>query len=260
MSFERSRELMEFVHLNIRREMHGDEKVNGIDLRFRASLSNDVLSEFSSTLKSSLYQREETPQQDFDPATVPLTVVKNPAMGTIKWDLRYDIARVVVHHGVDGSSDVVFGLAKVNKFAITPQQGGTCIVEFRVQISDPEAMDIAKLSAVIGQNVFVTIDPEGGEEEEDSDNGGGAGDLADSIPGAASEDPMYGMAKDLVKTMKKVTVSGIQRHLKIGYERASRLIEQLEADGLVTTEDDKGNRTAVQEKAARGGRRLAAVE
>lgn len=189
MSFERTRELVEFVHLNLRREVHGDEKVNGIDLRFRASLSNDALAEFSPTLKTDLYRREDTPQQDLDPASVPFTVLKNPPMGPIKWDLKYECARIVVHHGIDESSDIVFSLAKINKFLITAQQGGTCIVEFRVQVSDPDSDDIAKLSAVLGQSIYLTAEPEGGEEEEDpqADFGDGANEIAAQM--AAEKNP-----------------------------------------------------------------------
>jgi len=200
MSFERTRELIEFVHFNLRREIHGDEKVNGIDLRFRASLSNEMLVEFSSTLKTDLYKREDTPQLDIEPGNVPFTVLKNPQMGTIKWDLRYDIARVVVHHGIDDSSDIVFGLAKVNKFTITPQQGGTCIVEFRVQVSDPDASDIAKLSAVLGQSVYVTVDPEGGEEEDEydtADTGAGANEIAEQIANQKNPEKRRGGRKQM---------------------------------------------------------------
>jgi len=188
MSFERNHELVEFVHLNLRREVHGDEKVNGIDLRFRATLPNEALAEFSPTLKTDLYRREDTPQQDFDPASVPFTVLKNPPMGPIKWDLKYECARVVVHHGIDEKSDIVFGLAKVNKFVITAQEGGSCIVEFRVQVSDPDADAIAKLSAVLGQSIYLTVEPDGGEEEdEDADYGDGANDIAAQM--AAEKDP-----------------------------------------------------------------------
>jgi hypothetical protein len=251
---------MEFVHLNLRREIHGDEQVNGIDLRFRVELSNETIVHFSPTLKTSLWKREDTPQSDIEPESVPYTIVKNPEMGTIKWDVKYECGRFVVHHGIDEKSDIAFALAKVNKFSILPRNGGRYVCEFRVQISDPDASDIAKLSAVLGQTVYASVDAEGGEPDEDDENGNGTGDLADRVTGAASEDPMYSMAKELIKTMKKITVSGVQRHLKIGYERANGLVEQLEIDGLVTAEDDKGNRTAVQQKATRGGRRLAAVE
>ena len=190
MSFQADRELFEFVHLNVRREIHGDEKVNGIDLRFRAVRSNETLVQYSPTLKSDLYRRAETPQQDIDPASVPFTVLKNPLMGTFKWDEHFDCARAVVHHGIDEKSDIVFALAKVNKFTITAQQGATYVQEFRVQVSDPDAEAIAKLSAVLGQSVYITVDPEGGEEEdeEQADFGEGANEIAEQI--ATHKDPV----------------------------------------------------------------------
>lgn len=257
MSFERSRELMELVHLNIRREVHGDERVNGIDIRFRVDLTNDVLAEFSPTLKTTLYAREETPQGDFDPDSVPYTVVKNPQMGTIKWDAKYDCARAVVHHGIDGRNDIAFALAKVNKFSILPKNGGTLTCEFRVQVSDPDDMDIARLIAVNGQQVYVTIESEGGEPEEDEQaDFGAAGNEGyappidgtvkkDFGPAEDEDDEFFKPAMEHVIREQKVSVSIIQKFCHVGFNRASRLVERMESQGIVSAEDAKGKRTVL---------------
>jgi hypothetical protein len=258
MSFERHRELMELAHLNIRTEQHGDEKVNGIDISFRVDLSNDVLSEFSPTLKSSLYQREETPQQDFDPATIPLKIVKNPQMGTIKWDTKYDCARVVVHHGSDEKNDVVFGLAKVNKFSFLPKNGGTLQCSFQVQVSDPDDMDLAKLAAVNGKKVLVTVESEGGEPEEDEQQAdfGAAGNAgfappadgapkADLGPEEEGDDEIYKVAMEHVIREQKVSVSIVQKLCKVGFNRAGRMVERMESQGVVSPEDGKGKRAVL---------------
>ena len=188
MSFERNRELMKLVHINVRGEKHGDEDETAVDLSFRANLPNDVLSEFSPTLKSSLYAKPDSPQQEI-PDPNHLTEVKNPQLGSLKWDLKYDFARVVVHHGIDGSNDLIFGLARIKKFVITPKQGGTCEIQFQVQVH-PEPKQSGVLLEILNQEVYVTIDPEGGEEEEDpqADFGEGANEIAKQI--AAQKGPV----------------------------------------------------------------------
>lgn len=258
MSFELDRVLMEFVHMNIRQEVHGDEQVNGIDLRFRVELSNETMVHFSSTLKTSLWKREDTPQGDFDPESIPYTIVKNPEMGTIKWDTKYDCARFAVHHGIDDKNDIAFALAKVNKFSFLPRNGARYVCEFRVQISDPDTSDIAKLSAVLGQTVYGSVDGEGGEPEEDEPQAdfGAAGNEGYAPPIDGTVKPDFGPAEDEddeffkpamehVIREQKVTVSIIQKLCHVGFNRASRLVERMESQGIVSAEDGKGKRTVL---------------
>ncbi|MGN6955179.1 DNA translocase FtsK, partial [Neisseria sp. P0015.S004] len=42
---------------------------------------------------------------------------------------------------------------------------------------------------------------------------------------------------------RKASISNIQRQLRIGYNRAARLIDQMEADGIVSPAENNGNRT-----------------
>jgi S-DNA-T family DNA segregation ATPase FtsK/SpoIIIE len=50
----------------------------------------------------------------------------------------------------------------------------------------------------------------------------------------ASQDPMYEPAKELVLKSNKASISYVQRNLRIGYNRAARLIERMEKEGLVS--------------------------
>ena len=56
-------------------------------------------------------------------------------------------------------------------------------------------------------------------------------------------DPMYDEAVSVVLKSRKASISNIQRQLRIGYNRAARLIEQMEADGIVSSAENNGNRT-----------------
>jgi S-DNA-T family DNA segregation ATPase FtsK/SpoIIIE len=55
-------------------------------------------------------------------------------------------------------------------------------------------------------------------------------------------DPLYDQAVEIVVKTRRPSISLVQRHLRIGYNRAARLIEQMEKAGLVSTMQSNGNR------------------
>ncbi len=58
----------------------------------------------------------------------------------------------------------------------------------------------------------------------------------------AESDPLYDQAVAIVLKTRRASISLVQRHLRIGYNRAARLIEQMERAGLVSTMQTNGNR------------------
>jgi len=71
----------------------------------------------------------------------------------------------------------------------------------------------------------------------------GDGDDALSVEGADAEtDPMYDQAVAVVLKTRRPSISLVQRHLRIGYNRAARLIEQMERAGMVSPMQTNGNR------------------
>jgi S-DNA-T family DNA segregation ATPase FtsK/SpoIIIE len=74
---------------------------------------------------------------------------------------------------------------------------------------------------------------------------GEGGDLLAGEAGAAGgteSDPMYDQAVAIVLQHKRASISLVQRHLRIGYNRAARLLEQMEKSGLVSAMATNGNR------------------
>jgi S-DNA-T family DNA segregation ATPase FtsK/SpoIIIE len=69
--------------------------------------------------------------------------------------------------------------------------------------------------------------------------GGAAGDGAE---GGGEKDPMYDQAVEIVLKNRKASISLVQRHLKIGYNRAARLVEDMEKAGLVSAMSTNGQR------------------
>ena len=60
--------------------------------------------------------------------------------------------------------------------------------------------------------------------------------------GGGEADPLYDQAVEIVLRTRRPSISLVQRHLRIGYNRAARLIEQMEQSGLVSTMQSNGNR------------------
>ena len=58
----------------------------------------------------------------------------------------------------------------------------------------------------------------------------------------SSKDELYQQALDLVLREGKASTSFIQRHLQIGYNRAARLIDQMEAEGIISGANHVGKR------------------
>ncbi len=73
--------------------------------------------------------------------------------------------------------------------------------------------------------------------------GGTVDDEDLSLPGGdAEKDPMYDQAVEVVLKNRKASISLVQRHLKIGYNRAARLVEDMEKAGLVSAMSGSGQR------------------
>jgi len=67
-----------------------------------------------------------------------------------------------------------------------------------------------------------------------------------SVDGSDGEaDPMYDQAVEVVLKTRRPSISLVQRHLRIGYNRAARLIEQMERAGLVSAMGSNGNREVI---------------
>jgi S-DNA-T family DNA segregation ATPase FtsK/SpoIIIE len=75
----------------------------------------------------------------------------------------------------------------------------------------------------------------------DADEDGGADELL-SGGGGGESDALYDQAVEIVMRTRRPSISLVQRHLRIGYNRAARLLEQMEQAGLVSTMQTNGNR------------------
>jgi S-DNA-T family DNA segregation ATPase FtsK/SpoIIIE len=105
-------------------------------------------------------------------------------------------------------------------------------------VSDQEVHQVVDHLKKSGQPEYIDAIINGVSEEEENGgrNGGGAGESS------GESDPLYDEAVRIVTESRRASVSGVQRRLKIGYNRAARMIEEMERAGIVGSLQSNGSR------------------
>ena len=112
-------------------------------------------------------------------------------------------------------------------------------------VSDDEVHRVVEHLKATGAPEYIEdiLTGSGSDDEEGGGEGGeGAGD--------AESDPLYDQAVDIVLKNQRASISLVQRHLRIGYNRSARLIEAMEKAGLVSGMDGRGGREVLMKKPA----------
>jgi S-DNA-T family DNA segregation ATPase FtsK/SpoIIIE len=101
-------------------------------------------------------------------------------------------------------------------------------------VADDEVHTVVEYLKSRGQPQYIegVLDGNDGDPE-----GEGAGEN-----GNVENDPLYDQAVEVVLRSRRASISLVQRHLRIGYNRAARLIEQMERAGMVSPMQSNGNR------------------
>ena len=102
-------------------------------------------------------------------------------------------------------------------------------------VSEEECVNIAEHLKKQGEPAYINSIT---KEESAGASSGGPGDSSEA-------DPLYTDAIELVAREQKASTSFIQRHLQIGYNRAARIIEQMESDGIVGPANHVGKRDII---------------
>jgi S-DNA-T family DNA segregation ATPase FtsK/SpoIIIE len=86
---------------------------------------------------------------------------------------------------------------------------------------------------------------------DETEEGGASGELL-AGEGGGESDPLYDQAVEIVLRTRRPSISLVQRHLRIGYNRAARLLESMEQAGLVSSMQSNGNREVLTPDRAQG--------
>jgi len=113
-------------------------------------------------------------------------------------------------------------------------------------VADHEVQKVVDHWKALAEPQYVEGILEGGVPDEvDAGSAVGFGGLQQTLAEAGVDgesDPMYDQAVAVVLKHKRASISLVQRHLRIGYNRAARLLEQMEKSGLVSSMATNGNR------------------
>lgn len=148
------------AHMNVRSEKHGTEHETAVDLKLMASMPSSVLDILSPGMRADFYDR------DTDGGW---TKLKHKLFLPIGWGEEHTGRAVTLDYGLgdDGTPELDFEDgrtsnlrligAKVNKFKFTPQDGGSVLVEYRVQVSKVEGAAVSLLSTLLRRSVWVIM-------------------------------------------------------------------------------------------------------
>lgn len=155
--FSLDKQMVKISNVNPRSERHGEETQLACDISIVVRLANSVLSEFHPQLLHALYERDAS-QGDLISDESHMPNLKFPELAPLAW--KFDSAgyQAIVHYGIGGQSDIKLIDAKVNKFHIHAQEGGTVSISFRVQ-AHPDSNEVGKLCSLIQNEVEVTLVP-----------------------------------------------------------------------------------------------------
>jgi S-DNA-T family DNA segregation ATPase FtsK/SpoIIIE len=118
-----------------------------------------------------------------------------------------------------------------------PSGSGSAVRVHGAFVSDEEVHRVVAYLKTQGEPNYIEGILEGGVL--DGDGGDAAGDAGSA---SGENDPMYDQAVGIVLQHRRASISLVQRHLRIGYNRAARLLEQMEKSGLVSGMASNGNR------------------
>ena len=114
-------------------------------------------------------------------------------------------------------------------------------------VSDDEVHRVVEHLKTTGAPEYIEdiLTGSGSDDEEGGEGGEGGGQANDG-----ESDPLYDQAVDIVLKNQRASISLVQRHLRIGYNRSARLIEAMEKAGLVSGMDGRGGREVLMKKPA----------
>ena len=104
-------------------------------------------------------------------------------------------------------------------------------------VSDQEVHRVAEYLKAQGEPQYIDGVLDSMEESTD------AGSSGQSLN--AEADPLYDQAVEIVLKSRRASISQVQRNLRVGYNRAARLVEQMEAAGIVSAMQSNGNREVI---------------
>ncbi len=188
MSFEPKNLAVTLKTVTIRNEKHGDDDVTAISMGLRATLANTELDALDATLRHALYQA--VPGQEQLPGVEPATpLLRTKSIETLPLKQCFEGWTLEIDHGIDEADPIKLGGCKVDKFVLTPHEGGSVDLAFRIGSNDIDAHEIGLIGAKLAGEISISLTAPVKTEGPAIDGSRGHPGLADSM---AADDKRQG--------------------------------------------------------------------
>lgn len=223
-------------HLNVRKEGLDDEKILAVDVKLEfKKIDRRLCGYFDDALEAFLWR-----------GNTDALIARNAFLCPVMYLNTISNATVTIGEQSYSGCDV-------KKFGIQPEDGGVITLICSVSLN-PNAADVSNLAKLVQDETRVEIEGPPDLFSAPDLSVDSAGNVIATMAEAASEvqlllddepDSMYDEAVEVVLKNGNASTSLVQRHLKIGYNRAARLIERMEVEGKVSPMANNGQRTLV---------------
>lgn len=230
-------------HLNVRKEGPEEEKVLAVDIKLEIKkVDRRLCSYFDEALESFLWRGDTD-----------ALIARNMHLSPVTYGNTVSSAIVEIgNHS--------YRSCEVKKFSLDPRDGGVMNLTCSITLF-PSASEVSDLAKMVQDEAMVSIEGQpdlfdGAMDAMENLNrmakrDGFGIEISDSkgeVLATAGVDPMYEQAVAVVVAKKRASIYTVQRHLKIGYNRATRLIEDMERAGVVSVMSNSGSRTVLAAK------------
>lgn len=140
-----------------RTETHGDDKVFAISLGLKITGPNTLLDRLSPDLRHMLYKAkpDDTPELEGVEGSTPL--LRCRGVDVVTFNGALEGWTLAVDHGIDESDPIAIGGCKVDKFKVSPSEGGSMDLMFRIGSNDIDATEAGLLCSHLSQEIKITL-------------------------------------------------------------------------------------------------------
>lgn len=232
-------------HINLRKEGPGDVQEPAMDLKFTGKVEASLIDammcgedEMKGEAERAFWREDGSP--------------RFMGMGDVKFQRQIEHANAVI----DG---IQVRDVKVKNFSFSATESHTGYLTFSISSNEPPGKALATFAEMLHENAMVVITVPQGDLFADGDPKDAANRLDEAVRATGGTatlesggkvlatfgdgpDPLYDDAKAFVIHLQRASIATLKRHLKTGYNRAARLVERMEAEGVVSPSNEKGTR------------------
>lgn len=166
-----------------RTEVHGDDRVFAISLGLKITGPNTLLDKLTPALRHMIYTAKPDAEPELDGIEASTPLLRCPGVELMNLKVSLEGWTLSIDASFDEDNPITIGGCKVDKFRISPSQGGTVDLMFRVRSNDIDQGEAGWLCSHLAREIWIALTPP--EKPADAIDGTGAEFAADhpDLPG-----------------------------------------------------------------------------